>query len=317
MAFEHNGTLIYFNADSPEFSFVRQIDIKYNDEECSDTKREVWKYIPGDREITRTIHTKYAQEIYRRMRLPAFGKAAKMPSSATTTYGDEVFMEWNPMAFYTGTKKLHPTLQKFKQEFDTKNGYVSDKVIMNPELTKYTPYYWHDNTQYELMTYVANNCKTVQKPPIWFRNQGQESSQTTSTAGSDPIAPVFTVSKKELTGERSLGSERLGTFSISRIKQKVDGTRERVENEVAFRLMKFNSLVGIRPDEIKRFICDHGIDPEMYMRVVIPRDKETGENRDRAFVNFKSQEDLDTVYDILSNQRLMFDGAIIEVQQFD
>ena len=81
--------------------------------------------------------------------------------------------------------------------------------------------------------------------------------------------------------------------------------------------MKFNSLVGIRPDEIKRFICDHGVDPDMYLRVVIPRDKETGENRDRAFVNFKTQEDLDTVYNILSNQRLMFDGAIIEVQLFD
>jgi hypothetical protein len=295
---------------------VRQIDIKYNDEECSDTKREVWKYIPGDREITRTIHTKYAQEIYRRMRLPAFGKAAKMPSSATTTYGDEVFMEWNPMAFFTGTNKLHPTLQKFKNEFETNKGYVRDKVIMNPELTKYTPYYWNDNTQYELMTYIANNCKTVQKPPIWFRNQGQESNQAAMNTETN-TQPVFAVSKKERFGELSQGSERPGTFSINRIKQKVDGTRERVENEVAFRLMKFNSLVGIRPDEIKRFICDHGIDPEMYMRVVIPRDKETGENRDRAFVNFKSQEDLDTVYDILSNQRLMFDGAIIEVQLFD
>lgn len=316
MAFEHNGKRIYFNADSPEFSFVRQIDIKYNDEECSDTKREVWKYIPGDREITRTIHTKYAPEIYRRMRLPAFGKAAKMPASATTTYGDEVFMEWNPMAFYTGSNKLHPTLQKFRQEYDTNNGYVRDKVIMNPDMTKYSPFYWHDNTQYELMTYIANNCKIVQKPPIWFRNQGQESSQATANPES-ATQPVFAVSKKERFGELSQGSERPGTFSINRIKQKVDGIRERVENEVAFRLMKFNSLVGVRPDEIKRFICDYGVDPEMYMRIVIPRDKETGENRDRAFVNFKSQEDLDTVYDILANQRLMFDGAIIEVQLFD
>lgn len=316
MAFEHNGKRIYFNAESPEFSFVRQIDIKYNDEECSDTKREVWKYIPGDREITRTIHTKYAPEIYRRMRLPAFGKAAKMPASATTTYGDEVFMEWNPMAFYTGSNKLHPTLQKFRQEYDTNNGYVRDKVIMNPDMTKYSPFYWHDNTQYELMTYIANNCKTVQKPPIWFRNQGQGSSQATANPESS-TQPVFAVSKKERFGELSQGSERPGTFSINRIKQKVDGIRERVENEVAFRLMKFNSLVGIRPDEIKRFICDYGVDPEMYMRIVIPRDKETGENRDRAFVNFKSQEDLDTVYDILANQRLMFDGAIIEVQLFD
>lgn len=316
MAFEHNGKRVFFNADSPEFSFVRQIDIKYNDEACSDTKREVWKYIPGDREVTRTVHTKYAPEIYRRMRLPAFGKAAKMPSNATTTYGDEVFMEWNPMAFYTGTNKLHPTLQKFKQEYETNNGYVRDKVIMNPDMTKYSPFYWQDNTQYELMTYIANNCKTVQKPPIWFRNQGRESSQATMNTES-AAQPVFAVSKKERTVELSQGSERPGTFSINRIKQKVDGIRERVENEVAFRLMKFNSLVGIRPDEIKRFICDHGVDPEMYMRVVIPRDKETGENRDRAFVNFKSQEDLDTVYNILSNQRLMFDGAIIEVQLFD
>lgn len=316
MAFEHNGKRIFFNADSPEFSFVRQIDIKFNDEDCSDIKREVWKYIPGDREITRTIHTKYAPEIYRRLRLPAFGKAAKMSSSATATYGDEVFMEWNPMAFYTGTKNLHPTLHKFKRDFETNNGYVSDKVIMNPELTKYTPYYWQTNTEYDYMTYIANNCKTVQKPPIWFRNQGQESSQATINTNS-ATQPVFTVSNKERLVEPSQGRERPGTFSINRIKQKVDGIRERVDNEVAFRLMKFNSLVGIRPDEIKRFIYDNGVDPEMYMRVVIPRDKETGENRDRTFVNFKSQEDLDTVYNILSNQRLIFDGAIIEVQLFD
>jgi RNA recognition motif-containing protein len=227
-------------------------------------------------------------------------------------------MEWNPMSFYTGTGKLHPTLQKFKQEFETNSGYVSNKIILNPELTKYSPYHWNDNTQYEYMTYIANNCKTINKPPIWFRNQVQESSQTSSSSSETPMsAPMFTVSKNERTAENSLGSERPGTFSINRIKQKVDGTRERVENEVAFRLMNFNSLVGIRPDEIKRFICDYGVDTEMYIRVVIPRDKETGENRNRAFVNFKSQEDHDMVYNILSNQRLMFEGAIIEVQLSD
>lgn len=316
MAFEHNGKRIFFNADSPEFSFVRQIDIQYNDEECSDTKREVWKYIPGDREVTRTIHTKYAPEIYRRMRLPAFGKAAKMPASATTTYGEEVFMEWNPMAFYTGTNKLHPVLEKFKKEFETNNGYVRDKIILNPDLTKYSPYYWYNNTQFEFMSYIEKNCKTINKPPIWFRDTKPETVPVQQVEGSSQ-APVSTVSKTERLAEVGMGADRPGTFSISRIKQKVDGTRERVENEVAFRLMNFNSLVGIRPDEIKRYICDQGVPDDMYMRVVIPRDKETGENRNRAFVNFKSQEDLDTAYDILSRERLLFDGAIVEVQLSD
>ena len=315
MAFEHNGKRIFFNADSPEFSFVRQLDIQYNDAECSETKREVWKYIPGDREVTRTIHTKYAPNIYHRMRLPAFGKAAKMPASATTTYGDEVFMEWNPMAFYTGTNKLHPVLDKYMKEFKTNNCYVRDKIILNPELTKHSPFYWQDNTQYDYMAYIEKNCKTVNKPPIWFRDNKPESANA-SVEGSSQ-APVFVASKTERLADAGRGASQPGTFSISRIKQKVDGTRERVENEVAFRLMNFNSLVGIRPDEIKQFICDQGVPTDMYMRVVIPRDKETGENRNRAFVNFKSQEDLYTAYNILSRERLLFDNAIIQVELSD
>lgn len=315
MAFKHNGKLIFFNAESPEFSFVRQLDIKYNDEECSETKREVWKYIPGERELTRTINTKYEPEIYRRLRLPPFGKGAKMPNRATTTYGEDVFMEWNPMAFYTSTGKLHPILQKYIQEFEENNGYVRDKIILNKELTNYTPFYWNDNTQYEYMSYIEKNCKIVNKPPIWFRDNKPSDSQVEDTCKFNvPQTSIFAVPKKERQSEVGRGVDRPGTFSINKIKQKVDGSRERVENEVSFRLMKFNSLVGIRPDEIKRFICDQGVSSDMYMRVVIPRDKETGENRDRAFVNFKSQEDLDTVYNVLSSRRLLFDGVVIEVQ---
>lgn len=314
MAFEHDGKRIYFNAESPDFSFVKHIDSEYNDTECSETKREVWKYIPGNREITRTVHTKYAADIYRRMRLPAFGKAAKMPPSATTSYGDEVFMEWNPMVFFTGNGKLHKILDKYKTEYETRDGYVREKIILDSDCTKYSPWYWANNTEYEYMTYIEKNCKTVADAPIRFRTIARQPDCETQQ-------PVPLPTSRSATDTQTPPATRTGgLFSINRIKQKVDGTtanRERVQDEVAFRLMKFDSLVGVKPDDIKNFLCHYGVDPNMYMRIVIPRDKETGENRNRAFVNFRSQEELDTVYNLLANRQLIFEDSVVEIQLFD
>jgi hypothetical protein len=316
MAFEHDGKRVYFNADSPDFCFVKHIDSEYNDAECSETKREVWKYIPGNREITRTVHTKYAADIYRRLRLPAFGKATKMPPSATTSYGDEVFMEWNPMVFFTSDGKLHKILQKYKTEYETNNDYVREKIILDSNCTKYSPWYWTNNTEYEYMAYIEKNCKTVLDPPIRFRNIERQpdcevQQTTTHRLSTRTDAPPPSANPPARTG---------GFFSINKIKQKVDGTtapRERVQDEVAFRLMNFYSLVGVKPDDIKNFMCHYGADPNMYMRIVIPRDKETGENRNRAFVNFRSQEELDTVYNILANQQLIFEDSVVDIQRFE
>jgi hypothetical protein len=332
MAILFNGKTVLFNEKNPDFLFVKHLDTQIIDEECTEVTKEEWIFKPDNRTITRTITTKYAPDIYRRRRLPPFGKGGH---TSSTTYGEEVFMEWNPMVFVTKDGSVHPAIKAYIDEYNQNGGYVRHKLILDESKGESKRHIWERCVDYQRYKEVARNAKTVQADkPILFRpeiTKNQEVPARAPATWSQKMADYISSSNQQQQPAPIRDQREL--FSIQHIKNKQNGgggrfskpdnrysrtsdSRQQQERqpEVAFRLINFSSLIGVRPEEIREYLEEHGV--ESYMRVVIPRDRETGENKNKAFINFRSQEDLDAAYNILSSQRLIWGNAVINVEYF-
>ena len=110
--------------------------------------------------------------------------------------------------------------------------------------------------------------------------------------------------RRDSNGRNRLGSNRSTTSTGS----------DSGSDEFGIRLYEFQSLVDYNNNDIRNLLNKYGI--TRMGRVFIPKDKRTGLNRNFAFVNFRSEEEVTNVLSILESVgRITFDHVVIKVQR--
>lgn len=92
------------------------------------------------------------------------------------------------------------------------------------------------------------------------------------------------------------------------------GSMSQTSDKYGLRLYGFNSLEEFDHNDIRDMLIKHGV--QRPGRVFIPRDRQTNKNRNFAFVNFRSEEEVTQALDILqASGRIAFDHVFIKVQR--
>lgn len=85
-------------------------------------------------------------------------------------------------------------------------------------------------------------------------------------------------------------------------------------DKYGMRLYGFQSLEDFDHNDIRQLMQKYGVD--RMGRIFIPKDRQTGMNRNFAFINFNTEEEVTNALDTLSNAgRIMFDHVIIKAQR--
>lgn len=293
-----------------------------------------------------------------------FGKAIdSVQNKNITTYGEDVFIEYNPAVFFgkQGLARADAYLKYVIQSY-AKNEPVTEIIQLKPEFTETVVErdlsylknisepgkqdkghdkghekghdkrqdnwdWWGDNNinhkikNYELTNNTGNGISPdykftiaelipevldkLQIANMLIRDMAHLNAKTHTTVNFRTL-PASTSTSISTSGGR-----------FAPIRRNTD-TRNDRSNHVDFddncsiRISNFSNPVELTTYAIKDVLYEFMGD--IQFKVSIPRNKETNQNKDFAFINFINEEDLNKAFALLSAQRIFMDSAILYIE---
>jgi hypothetical protein len=280
-----------------------------------------------------------------RQAFKAFGNATNITANKNlTTYGDVVYMEYNPALFLgsRGSTYLNKYMKDIASAFGKdeplkyvitlKSTDLNDKKITvgahTPKQDECQPTQWDWWGDDDINAKI--NCEKY--------NYNPTHNLSTSAITQDLITDVvdkLSVAKK-IIGDYRIPVENDGPAPASIIFRDIKPTQSsstgglftpralqnkakssstdhmnilHIDDNYAIRVSNFTDTFDLTPYDVKDIFVDYIGD--IRYNVSIPKDRETNFNKDFAFLNFQCEQDMMAALAALQNQRIYFDSSIL------
>ena len=304
-------------------------------------------------------HFSTPKSVSERHEFKPFGKANDVVQNKNiTTYGEDVFIEYNPMVFL-GKQGLYRADAYLKNVIHSyaKNIPVTEIIVLKSEFTE--PVVERDYSYLKNISEPTNQDNSKDKRQDkstehwdWWgddnindkiNSQNTDYEQTPeykcSIAELIPevleklqianklIRDMASLNPKTLESVkfRTLLPNTVTTVSGGRfapVRRNIENNTDRLHNDrlnhadfddnFSIRISNFSNPDDLTTYAIKDILYEYMGD--IKFKVSIPRNKETNQNKDFAFINFISEADLHKAFELLSAQRIFMDSAILYVE---
>ena len=289
MAFTSNGKRILFDDRSADWKFIDTISYRLDIGTDTEYMVEKWEHLPTKTEHKRQLTVKhYNHAVAKRRQIKPFGKMRMNEDpSKYTTLGEEVFMEWNP-AIFLYSNKLAKHCRKMLED----PSQIREPIIFNMENCSVQPAEIDDEIDMTLINQVNMAFKPDTNAHINFMHRPEK------RAPVNPIKAVWGIRKtdEELAAAGRQTTSKTGNF--------VPRHQRNGPDEATLKLTEMGDTTDSGPADVATFLRRHGI--TKFGKITIPRDRETGLNRDMSYINFESVADAKHAADILNGQRARF-----------
>lgn len=293
MAFKWEGKQILFNDRSPDWKFVDTISYRLDIGTDTEYTIEKWEHIPTNTEHKRQLTTKHFNKaVVNRRQIKPFGKMRMNEDpSKYTTLGEEVFMEWNPAVFLYSNK-----LRKHCLKMLADPSQIREPIIINTEYKTVQPAVIDDELDMELVKQVNDLYRPDTNAHINFMHRPEK------RAPVNPLKAVWGVRKSDEELANSVPSSATGTF--------VPRHQRSGPEEATVKITELGDTSDNSTGDIAAFLRKYGIVD--FGKITIPKDRDTGINRDMTFINFETVDAAQKAIDILNNQRARFGYSCVK-----
>ena len=296
MAFNFNGKLILFDNRSPDWKFIDTIS--YSLDISTDTEYivEKWEHLPTKTEHRRHLTTKhYNKAVAHRRQIKPFGKMRMNEDpNKYTTLGEEVFMEWNPAVFLHSNKLRKHCLKMLEDPTQ-----ICEPIILNMDICKVQPAEIDDAIDMSLINQVNQALRPDINAHINFMHRPEK------RAPVNPIKATWGIRKTDeelASAGRQTSTTKSGYF--------VPRHQRNGPDEATLKLTEMGDTTDAGPADVATFLRRYGI--TNFGKITIPRDRETGLNRDMSYINFETVETAKHAADILNGQRARFGYSCVK-----
>ncbi len=295
MAFTWNGKLILFNNRSPDWKFIDTISYRLDIGTDTEYTVEKWEHIPSNTEHKRQLTTKhYNKAVVHRRQIKPFGKMRMNEDpSKYTTLGEEVFMEWNPAVFLYSNK-----LEKHCKKMLADPSQIREPIILNTEYRTVQPAAIDDGIDMALVKQVNDLYRPDTNAHINFMHRPEKRAEV------NPLKSTWGIRKTddELNSQGRANGGPSGAF--------VPRHQRSGPEEATVKITELGDTSESGPGDIAAFLRKYGITD--FGKITIPKDRETGINRDMTFINFDTVEAAKKAVDILNGQRARFGYSCVK-----
>ena len=283
-----------------------------------------------------------------RLLIKPFGKATdSVQNKNITTFGEDVFIEYNP-TFFLGKRGLAMADNYLKNVIHSysKNEPVTEIIILKSEFT--VPDIERNNSYLKNIDELTkqDNCHD------WWGDDNindkinaqnntldinQEAKYKLSVTELIPeVIDKLNVANKlinDMTSQipKSLDVIKFRTLPTNTVNNKSEArfapvkrniNADKINNDKLTHI-DFDDNFSIRlsnfsnPDDLTTYAIKDILNEyigNIKFKVSIPRNKETNQNKDFAFINFISETDLNSAFELLTAQRIFMDSAILYVE---
>lgn len=296
MAFTLNNQRILFDDRSPDWKFIDTISYQLDVETDTEYTTEKWEHLPTKTEHKRQLTTKhYNKAVIHRRQIQPFGKMKMNEDpSKFTTLGEEVFMEWNPAIFLYSNK-----LAKHCRKMLEYPSQIMEPIIFKTDSITVQPAVIDD----ELDMTLINQINMVFKPDINAHINFMRCPDTRVPV--NPLKATWGIRKTDddlSATNRQPSSSTSGSFVPRHQRSGLE--------EATVKITELGDTSENGPGDIAAFLRKYGIND--FGKITIPKDRDTGINRDMSFINFESVEAAKLAIDILNNQRARFGFSCVK-----
>ena len=295
MAFKWEGKLILFNDRSPDWKFLDTISYRLDIGTDTEYTIEKWEHLPSKTEHKRQLTTKhYNKAVVRRRQIKQFGKMAMNEDpSKYTTLGEEVFMEWNPAVFFYSNK-----LAKHCQRMLADPSLISEPIIFSKENSKAQPAMVDEQIDLALVQQVNDLYRPNTNTHVNFMHRPDKREPA------NLLKATWGVRKtdEEYAADNLKSNNNTGAYVPRHQRSGLE--------EATVKITELGDTSESGTGDIATFLRKYGI--SNFGKITIPKDRETGINRDMTFINFETVEDAKQAIDILNNQRARFGFSCVK-----
>lgn len=289
MAFIHDGECIFFNEYCHDWKFIDVISYILDAETDTEHIIEKWEHTPTNSTHMRNMSiTHYKKDVIHRRQIKPFGRMKNGDSSKHTTLGEDVFIEWNPAIFFYNDK-----LTNYCKRMINKPSTIREPIILNKEINQSQPSMIDDEIDISLVNQVNKLYRPDTNMHINFMNQPEHRS---------PINPLKATWGKHKSDEELAESEKSGAYIPRHQRTGI--------TEATVKITELGDTSDITPGDIASFLRKYNI--VEFGKITIPRDRETGINRDITYINFDTVIDANLAIESLNNQRARFGYSCVK-----
>lgn len=288
MAFTWEGKQVLFNDRSPDWKFIDTISYRIDIGTDTEYTIEKWAHVPSNTEHKRQLTTKhYNKDVVHRRQIKPFGKMrTNEDPSKYTTLGEEVFMEWNPAVFFYSNK-----LSKHCRQMLAEPSLICEPIILNKDISKAQPAQIDDEIDMALLQQVNDLYRPNTNAHINFMHMPEK------RAAVNPLKATWGIRK---TDEELAAVGRPANYNSAFIPRHQRSGPE----EATVKITELGDISDCGPGDIAAFLRKYGISD--FGKITIPKDRETGVNRDMTYVNFDTVDAAKLAVETLTNQRARF-----------
>lgn len=298
MAFTWEGKRVLFNDRSPDWKFIDTISYRLDTGNNTEYTVEKWQHLPSNTEHKRQLTIKhYNKNVVHRRQIKPFGKMrTNEDPSKYTTLGDEVFMEWNPAVFFHSNK-----LTKHCHKMLSDPSLIREPIIFSKDIGKALqaqPAQIEDEIDMTLVQQVNDLYRPDTNAHINFMHLPQTRKPV------NPLKATWGVRKtdEELASVGKAPSNTNGNF--------VPKHQRTGPDEATLKLTEMGDTSETGPGDIAAFLRKYGI--TKFGKITIPKDRETGINRDMSYINFDTVEEAHQAAQIINSQRARFGFSCVK-----
>jgi hypothetical protein len=294
MAFTWEGKRVLFDDRSPDWKFIETISYRLDKETDTEYTIEKWVHLPSNTEHKRQLTTKhYNKNVVHRRQIKPFGKMrTNEDPSKYTTLGEEVFMEWNPAVFFYSNK-----LYKHCRKILADPSLIREPIIFSKDIAKAQPAQIDDEIDMALVQQVNDLYRPDTNAHINFMNLPEKRA---------PVNPL-----KSTWGVRKTDEELvLAGKAPSTTSNFVPRHQRTGPDEATIKLTELGDTSDCGPGDIATFLRKYGI--TKFGKITIPKNRETGINRDMSYINFETVEEAQQAVEILKSQRARFGYSCVK-----
>lgn len=258
-----------------------------------------------------------------------FGKAVdSVQNKNITTYGEDVYIEYNPAIFIgnSGILRADTYLKNVVAAY-SKNEPLAEIILLKPEfdstnttaqneslIEKYD--WWADETiNKKIIDNKLNNTIDKNNQQISVRELIPEALDKITIANtlirtlqiSTNRDVAATVNFRNMTQQQARFAPVKRATSDIQIQQNLD-----FDDNYSIRISNFTN-----PDDLTSYAIRDVLNEfigDIKYKASIPRNKETNKNKDFAFINFVTEDDMKRAFALLTAQRIFMDSAILHVE---
>jgi len=297
MAFTWQEKCILFDDRSPDWKFIDTINYRLDIETDTEYIIEKWEHLPTKTEHKRQLTTKhYNKGVIHRRQIKPFGKMRSSEDpSKYTTLGEEVYMEWNPAAFFHSNK-----LAKHCRRMLANPSLIREPIIFSKEIGRAQPAMIDDEIDLALVQQVNDLYRPDTNAHINFMHQSEK------RAPVNPLKATWGIPKTD----EELNA--VGRINISNLPSGAFVPRHQRSgpDNASVKLTELGDTSSISTSDIAAFLRSYGITD--FGKITIPKDRETGVNRDMTFISFETVDAAKKAVESLNNQRARFGYSCIK-----